>query len=117
MTRDKLFLLPPGFYDNDRREYCPECAEIWGLLAYYPAIKESLDIHYQRIAKPREGLVEYLGVKNQNCPTIILSKDSPRYEACGIMKKNGYDFINNSRDMGLYWAERFGSANPRGHAR
>jgi len=30
--RDTLFLLPAGFADNDRREYCPECAEMWGLL-------------------------------------------------------------------------------------
>jgi len=28
MKRDKLFLLAPGFFDNDRREDCPECAEI-----------------------------------------------------------------------------------------
>ena len=49
MTRDTLYLLPPGFVDNDRREYCPECAEIWGVLSYYPAIKESVDILYQPI--------------------------------------------------------------------
>ena len=36
--RDTLFLLPPGFADNNRREYCPECAEIWGVLSYYPAL-------------------------------------------------------------------------------
>ena len=57
MTRDTLFLLPPGFFDNERREYCPECAEIWGLLSYYPAIKESLQVIYQPIAKPRADIV------------------------------------------------------------
>ena len=80
MTRDTLFLLAPGFFDNERREYCPECAEIWGVLNYYPAIKESLEICYQPIAKPRADIVALLGDKNQNCPTLILSDDSPSFE-------------------------------------
>ena len=70
--KDTLFLLPPGFADNERREYCPECAEMWGLLAYFPAIKESLDIHYMPIEKPRAGMTAILGEKNQNCPTLLL---------------------------------------------
>ncbi len=114
MKRDTLFLLPPGFFDNDRREYCPECAEIWGLLSYYPAIKESLEIVYQPIEKPRAGLVALLGDKNQNCPTLVLDADNPRYDDAGIMQKNGHYFINNARDMGRYFAKRFGTAWPRG---
>ena len=58
--RDTLFLLAPGFFDNDRREYCPECAEMWGILSYFPAIKESVDICYQQIAKPRADIVAVL---------------------------------------------------------
>ena len=53
MSKDLLFLLPPGFEDNDRREFCPECAELWGVLHYYPAIKEALDIRYVGIHHPR----------------------------------------------------------------
>lgn len=114
MTRDTLFLLPPGFYDNDRREYCPECAELWGVLSYYPAIKDSVDIIYQPIAKPRADIVALLGDKNQNCPTLVLADGSPRYDDCGIMTKSGHQFINNARDMGRYWAARYGTATPRG---
>ncbi len=114
MGRDDLYLLPAGFADNDRREYCPECAEIWGVLAYYPAIKESLEITYQPISKPRPKLVARLGDKTQNCPTLVLSADSPMFENCGIMILNGERFINNARDIGRYWAQRFGAAVPRG---
>jgi len=112
--RDTLFLLPPGFFDNDQREYCPECAEIWGLLAYFPAIKESLDIHYQPIAKPRRDIVALLGEKNQNCPTLVLHADSPSFEECGIKQINGHRFLNNARDIGRYYAKRFGTPFPRG---
>lgn len=114
MSRDTLFMLPPGFFDNDRREYCPECAEMWGLLAYYPTIKESLTVVYQPIAKPRAEIVAILGEKYQNCPTLVLAENSPDYSNTVIMRKNGHRFINNARDIGKYYAARFGTAFPRG---
>lgn len=115
MSRDLLFLLPPGFEDNNRREYCPECAEMWGVLSYFPAIKEGLIIHYQPIERPRADLVERLGDKNQNCPTLILNEASPRFDDCGILRKNGHYFINNARDIGVYFSKRYGTPHPRGH--
>jgi len=111
--RDTLFLLAPGFFDNDRREYCPECAEISGLLSYFPAIKESLEIYYQPIAKPRMEMVGLLGDKNQNCPTLVLAENSPSFPDCRIMRKSGHRFINNARDIGKYYARRFGTPWPR----
>ncbi|WP_409432061.1 DUF3088 family protein [Litorimonas sp. RW-G-Af-16] len=115
MTRDILFLLPPGFADNSRREYCPECAEMWGLLSYFPAIKEAVDIRYQPIDKPRAEMVELLGDKNQNCPTLCLAEDAPAFEDCGIMTRRGQRFLNNARDIGKYYAARFGTPMPRGN--
>ena len=113
-NRDTLFLLPPGFEDNSQREYCPECAEIWGLLSYFPAIKESLSIIYQPIEKPREDMTALLGDKNQNCPTLVLAESSQSFENCGIMQKSGHRFINNARDIGKYYAQRYGTPWPRG---
>lgn len=114
MEKDTLFLLPPGFEDNDRREYCPECAEMWGLLSWFPAIKESLEITYVLIEKPRAAMSDILGDKNQNAPTLVLHDDSPDYEDCGIMRYRGLRFINNARDIGKYYAARFGTPFPRG---
>ncbi|NQY97839.1 MAG: DUF3088 family protein [Henriciella sp.] len=59
--KDILFLLPPGFEDNDRREFCPECAELWGVLSYFPAIKEALEIRYVGIEHPRAPICEEMG--------------------------------------------------------
>lgn len=116
MTRDTLFLLPPGFFDNERWEYCPECAEMWGLLSWYPAIKESLDIVYVGIDKPRPALEAVLGDKNQNAPTLLLHPDSPLYDDVNILRYRGQHFINNARDIGAYYSKRFGTAWPRGHS-
>ena len=114
MTRDTLFLLPPGFEDGGERQYCPECAELWGVLNYFPAFRESLDIVYVPIDKPRAAMSALLGDKNQNAPTLILHDNSPDYEECGIMQYRGRRFINNARDIGRYYARRFGTPVPRG---
>lgn len=115
MQKDILFLLAPGFEDNERREYCPECAEMWGLLSYYPAIKESLEIVYQNITKPRKEIVELLGEEHQNCPTLVLEDSSPVFTDCGIQVNNGKSFIDNARDIGTYYSKRYGTPLPRGH--
>jgi len=60
MQKPILFLLAPGFEDNGRREYCSDCATVWGVLSYFPAIKEAVEIRYETISHPREGLVDYL---------------------------------------------------------
>ena len=114
--RDQLFLLPPGFVDNARREYCPECAEIWGLLHYFPAIKESLDIVYEPIGHPRPALTAALGEGEWNCPTLVLAAIAPGIdpEAAGIQERRGRFYIDNARDIGRYFMLQYGTPAPRG---
>lgn len=112
--RDTLFLLPSDFLWNGRREYCAECAEIWGYLSYYPSIKEGLNLEYETIERPRKKMVRLLGPENQNCPTLLLAEESPSFDDCGIALHDGRRFINNARDIGRYFAQRFGTSHPRG---
>ncbi|MEZ5896155.1 MAG: DUF3088 family protein [Parvularculaceae bacterium] len=111
---DTLFLLPPGFFDNDRREYCPECAEMWGLLHYYPALKETVEINYQPITRPREQMIALLGEAHQNCPTLVLCENAPDAPGITAKRANGRRFFENARDIGAYYAEIYGTAFPRG---
>lgn len=114
MQKDILFLLPPGFVDNDRREFCPECAEIWGVLNYFPAIRESLDIRYQPIAHPRPGLVELLGPGDWNCPTLVLAEDADAGPHAEVKSEGRYRFLDNARDIAKYFVHKFGTPFPRG---
>jgi hypothetical protein len=114
MTRDTLFLLPPGFIDNGRREFCPECAELWGFLSYYPAIRETLDIRYEEIAHPRAGLVALLGEGRWNCPTLVLAPDAPHQDFPEIARANGRSYLGSARAISRYYARRFGTPVPRG---
>jgi len=111
MSRDTLFLLPPGFESRGARQYCPECAEIWGVLAYYPAIRETLDVVYQSVDHPRSELVARLGEGQWNCPTLILGAQNP--DGPGVKTTNSVHYIDNARDMGRYWAALYGTAVPR----
>jgi hypothetical protein len=115
MKRDSLFLLAPGFVDNGQREYCPECAELWGLLSYFPSIKDSVDVCYQPISRPRPEIQRLLGEQNQNCPSLVLAATSPEFGACGIQLYQGLRFIDNAKDIGLYYAQLFGTPVPRGY--
>ena len=57
MPRDTIFMLAPGFEDNNRREFCPECAELFGILSYYPAIRDAVEIVHVGIDHPRGRLL------------------------------------------------------------
>lgn len=110
--KDILFLLPPGFTDNDRREFCPECAELWGVLHYYPAIKEALEIRYVGIAQPRGPICDELGDGRWNAPTLILAPDNA--DLVENERANGKAYLGSAREIAKYFAARFGTAVPRG---
>ncbi|MGD9800536.1 MAG: DUF3088 family protein [Parvularculaceae bacterium] len=113
MTRSTLFLLPASFGDEGRRQFCPECAELWGFLHYFPEIRDGLDIRYEAIAHPRAGLVALLGEGRWNCPTLVLGDEEPASGAGLIKTANGRRYIDNARDIERYYAEIAGTPNPR----
>jgi len=114
MQKPILFLLAPGFEDNNRREYCPECAEMWGVLSYFPAIKEAVEIRYEAIEHPRAGLVDLLGAGHHNCPTLVLPKDTEIPDGVRGKTANGYAYLPSARGIGIYFAKLYGTPIPRG---
>ncbi len=114
MPRDTLFLLPPGFEANGRREFCPECAEIWGLLAWYPALKETVDVVYVGIDHPRGPIVSLLGPGRHNAPTLILAPDTPRTPDVTYSEANGHAFLPAARLIARHFAGLYGTPMPRG---
>ena len=114
MAKSQLFLLPPGFVDQGRREFCPECAEIWGFLHYFPEIKSALDIRHESLAHPRAGLAALLGDGRWNCPTLVLADDAPDAEGAATGRANGRRYIDSARDIARYFSEIYGTPVPRG---
>jgi len=114
VSRDTLFLLPPGFLADGRREFCPECAELWGFLAWHPAILESLEVRFEGLAHPRAGIVALLGEGRWNCPTLVLDADAPGADGAGLKIANGRRYLDSAREIAGYFAQLYGTPFPRG---
>ena len=113
MRKPILFLLPPGFEANGRREFCPECAEMWGVLAYYPAIREAVEIVYVDIEQPRQPICDLLGEGHFNAPTLALPETAPM-PSFAKRAPTGLAYLDSARSIAAYFAHRFGTAMPRG---
>lgn len=114
MSKDTLFLLPPGFAANGRREFCPECAEIWGVLSWYPALKDTLEIVYVGIDQPRPDIVALLGEGRHNAPTLVLHPDSLKAEGISYLEANGRALLPSARLIAKHFAALHGTPLPRG---
>ena len=115
MPRDTLFLLPPGFAANGQREFCPECAELWGVLSWFPALRETLDIIYVGIDHPRAEITALLGDGRHNAPTLVLHPNSARAEGVTYAQANGRDYLPSARQIARHFAALHGTPVPRGH--
>lgn len=113
MNRDILFLLKHDFPEDAERYYCPECAEMNGVLAYYPALRHQLDVRYVNFPRPRTEVISLVGAANQSCPVLILA-GRPATDLAGITlgEHAGRHFISGSRDIATYLARAHGSGLP-----
>lgn len=109
----KLFLLKPDFLDSKLDEnakfYCPSCAQVLGIIAYYPELKEKLDIKFIDFKRPRKEIVDLVGDENQGCPNLIFSKaemagmdDTSYFNVYG-----DYFFQNNASLIAEFLAEHY----------
>lgn len=114
MNRDRLFLLKPHFFDGDKGPYyCPHCAQLVGLLEFYPALKQQLDVRWLDFPRPRRELVELLGEENQSCPVLVL-KDAPEGlpAAVPVQQAQGRWFVEGAEEIATYLAHVHGTGRP-----
>ena len=109
MTRDRLFLLRPGFEDQGRAWFCADCAAVEGFLGYYPHVREAIDVVYVPYPRPRALMIELLGEDHQSLPRLVLAR---REEGDGIGQANGRSFIADSGPITRYLAARYDAAPP-----
>jgi hypothetical protein len=80
MSRDKLFLISPGFSDPTKpgnNFVCPSCNAIEGLLASSPQLAAAIDVERVSFPRPRQPVIDAVGEENQSLPVLILSGDAP----------------------------------------
>lgn len=80
MSRDRLFLIAPGFDDPaspGRSFFCPDCNQVEGVLASTPGLAERIEVTRVPFARPRVPIIAVLGEENQSLPVLILGDAAP----------------------------------------
>jgi hypothetical protein len=106
MKHDQLYLIRPDFLDQGKGPYfCPGCAQMVGLLDYYPTLKQHLDVCLVDYQRPRPALVKLLGEENQSCPVLILgTKPQGLPTDIKVLSANGRCFIDDVTSIANYLA-------------
>jgi Protein of unknown function (DUF3088) len=114
--KDLLFLLRPDFEDpaaGNGAFYCPACAEIQGLLACHPELRDRIEICEVDYPRPRSAVAALLGEPHPGCPVLILTET--RETPSGVMvetARTGRRYIDGPRAIGEYFAALYGTPKP-----
>jgi hypothetical protein len=114
MIRDQLYLIRPDFLDQGKGPYfCPGCAQMVGLLDYYPTLKQHVDVCLVDFQRPRPVLVKLLGEENQSCPVLILgAKPEGLPAGIKVLNANGHYFIDDVTGIANYLAHACSTGIP-----
>lgn len=92
-----LFLIRPNSRpDRPEGWYCPDCAIVEGVLAYYPQLRQVIDIRHVDFARPRTALIALIGETHQDCPCLLLDPSIGPPEAPVI---NGWRAISENTKL------------------
>ena len=113
----KLFLLQPDFTDRNAdneglKYFCPQSAIFEGVFKYYPQLEKQIEIHRVNFERPRQEIIDLIGMENQSCPVLII--DQPGDNNLDTSYFNSYGdklFVNTVDLIALYLSESCGIAN------
>lgn len=114
MKLDQLYLLKPHFMDAGKGPYfCPYCAQMVGLLEFYPTLKSKLEVRWLEFPRPRTELVELLGADHQSCPALVL-RDPPAAVLAQppLQMAKGRWFVEGANEIAGYLARVHGIGIP-----
>ncbi len=110
--KDRLYLLKPNFFEQGKAYFCPGCAQVEGMLSFYPGLRDRIEVLYVDFPRPRPRLVAEIGEENQGCPKLILGGEHsvPRRVVVGEAKGNR--FISEPMEICRYLACAYGVGEP-----
>ena len=114
MPQDTLFILPMSFVSEGQNQFCPECAELWGLIGWFPELKATLEIVHVGIDHPRPAISALLGEGRHNAPTLVLHAGSKRLRGIAYAEANGHAYLASARLIVRHFAGTHGTPSPRG---
>ncbi|MBA3464113.1 MAG: DUF3088 family protein [Deltaproteobacteria bacterium] len=102
--KDTLYVLRAGFTDQTTAFFCPYSAQVIGFLAYYPHVKDSLEIVEIDFPKPRHPLSDVLGDDHQSAPMLVLGGEPTPVPNVNRQVSNGHHFVEKTIEILRYLA-------------
>lgn len=85
--------------------FCPGCAQMVGLLDFYPALKNTIEVCWLDFPRPRPELIELLGEENQSCPVLVLREAPGNLPVSPpIRQAKGRWFVEGADEIATYLA-------------
>ncbi len=110
--KDRLYLLKPDFVDKGKIYFCPGCAQVEGMLSFYPALRKKIEVHYIDFPRPRPLLIAEIGEENQGCPKLVLGEEHDVPEGVTVTEAKGRRFIAAPLDICRYLAHAYAVGEP-----
>lgn len=108
---ERLFLLNPDWRDDQGGPwFCPAGAYIEGVLAFYPRLRDLLDVVYLDHARPRPPVIAQVGEAHQGCPVLVLDGEWDWPDA-QLSEATGRRFLQDHA-IAPYLAARYGVGRP-----
>jgi hypothetical protein len=108
---DRLFLINPDWHDDQGGPwFCPAGAFVEGVLAFYPVLKDRLDIVRLDFPRPRPAVIAEVGEDHQSCPILVLDGDFDWPDA-SVSEATGRRFLQDHAIV-PYLAARYGIGLP-----
>lgn len=108
---ERLFLVNPDWHDDAGGPwFCPAGAYIEGVLAFYPGLKDRLEIVRIDFPRPRPAVIAEVGEDHQSCPVLVLdgALDWPEAQ---LSEATGKLFLQDHA-IAPYLAARYGIGLP-----
>jgi len=110
--KDTLFLFRPGFDDGGGTYFCPYSAQVVGFLAYYPQVRETIDVVELGWPKPRQPLIDLIGDRNQSAPVLVLAGEPVEVARVTIDRFEGRAVVEKTIEIMRYLAATRGVPGP-----
>jgi hypothetical protein len=102
--KDTLFVLAPDFSDKGSMFFCPFSAQVIGFLAYYPQIRDTIDVVEIGFEKPRQPLADRLGEAHQAAPMLVLGGEPVPVPGVTIAEAHGHKYVEKTIQILRYLA-------------
>lgn len=113
MSRDRIFLIEPGFTDPRKpghRFFCPYCNQIEGVLASNPGLAQRIEVIRMPFPRPRGPVIDLLGEENQSLPVLVLGDEGPVPDDAG--RYGDRRFVSDTKRILALLADRHGVPYP-----